>query len=99
MGYQYVNEVSLLSQFLAIYRTMNDLGLHFMFDNTGDCNLTLMREFYTNWVTDTKYKYVQVLNEVLGTLECDADIFNDLKDKPPYREVQHTLCGVESNSR
>lgn len=36
MGYEYVNEVSLLSQFLAIYRTMNDLGLHFMFDNTGE---------------------------------------------------------------
>uniref|UniRef100_M1DMC4 Uncharacterized protein n=1 Tax=Solanum tuberosum TaxID=4113 RepID=M1DMC4_SOLTU len=30
-----------------------------------------------------------------STLNCDADDFNRLKDKPPYTDIRHTLCGVE----
>lgn len=44
-GDEYENEVRLQSQFLAIYRIVNELGLRFMFDNPRDCNLTLVREF------------------------------------------------------
>ncbi|KAG5611602.1 hypothetical protein H5410_022883 [Solanum commersonii] len=41
----------------------------------------------------------QVLNEFLGTPNCDADKFNRLKKTPQYRDIRHTLCGVESTSR
>ncbi|KAG5591346.1 hypothetical protein H5410_041860 [Solanum commersonii] len=34
-----------------------------------------------------------------GTPKCDPDVFNDLKDKPSYRDIRHTLCGVDSNAR
>ncbi|KAH0679319.1 hypothetical protein KY284_020404 [Solanum tuberosum] len=110
MGDEFVNEVRLQSQYPDIHRTVDELGLRFIFDNPGDCNLTLVREFYANWLTETKYKIVPVrgedvkfsahiLNELLGTPNCDPDVFNDLKDKPPYRDIRHTLCGVDSNAR
>ncbi|KAG5567882.1 hypothetical protein H5410_065102, partial [Solanum commersonii] len=41
MGDEYVNEVRLQSQFPIIYRTVMELGLKFIFENPGDCNLTL----------------------------------------------------------
>uniref|UniRef100_M1D8Y2 Putative plant transposon protein domain-containing protein n=1 Tax=Solanum tuberosum TaxID=4113 RepID=M1D8Y2_SOLTU len=110
MGDEFVNEVRLQSQFPVIYQTVLDLGLSFIFDNPGDCNLMLVREFYANWLTETKYKNVPVrgkdvkfsarnLNELLGTPNCDPDEFNNMKDKPPYRDIRHTLCGVDSAAR
>ena len=39
---------------------MNELGLKFTYDNPKDCNFTLVREFYANWLTETKYKTVPV---------------------------------------
>ncbi|KAG5572939.1 hypothetical protein H5410_062705 [Solanum commersonii] len=90
--------------------TVNELGLRFIFENLGDYNLTLVREIYANWLTKTKYKTVpvrgkdvkfsaRILNELLGSPNCDHDEFNCLKDKPPYRDIRHTLCGVDSNAR
>ncbi|KAH0655201.1 hypothetical protein KY285_030083 [Solanum tuberosum] len=107
---KYVNEVRLQSQFPVIYLTMVELGLRFIFYQPGDCNLSLVREFYANCLTETKYKIVpirdkdvkfnaRILNEFLGTLNCDSDDFNTLKDKPHYRDIRYTLCGVESTAR
>ncbi|KAG5612368.1 hypothetical protein H5410_023649, partial [Solanum commersonii] len=78
MGEEFVNEVRLQSQFPDIYRIVHELGLRFIFANLGDCNLTLVREFYANWLTETKYKIApvrgknvnfsaRILNELLGT--------------------------------
>ncbi|KAH0688947.1 hypothetical protein KY289_016305 [Solanum tuberosum] len=47
---------------------------------------------------DVKFS-AQILNELLGTPNCDPDEFNSLKDKPPYRDIRHTLCGVDSTAR
>ncbi|KAG5614643.1 hypothetical protein H5410_014467 [Solanum commersonii] len=33
------------------------------------------------------------------TPNCDPDEFNSLKDKPPYRDIRHTLCGVDWTAR
>uniref|UniRef100_M1E149 Putative plant transposon protein domain-containing protein n=1 Tax=Solanum tuberosum TaxID=4113 RepID=M1E149_SOLTU len=109
MGDEFVNEVRLQSQFPNIYRTVHELGLRFIFDNRGDFNLTLVREFYANWLTGMKYKTLpvrekdvkfsaQILNELLGTPNCDPDEFNNLKDKPPYMDIRHSLCGVDSTA-
>uniref|UniRef100_M1DCD9 Putative plant transposon protein domain-containing protein n=1 Tax=Solanum tuberosum TaxID=4113 RepID=M1DCD9_SOLTU len=110
IGYEFVNAVRLQLQFRDIYRIIHELGLRFIFDNPGDCNLTLLREFYANWLTETKYKTVpvrgrdikfsaRILNELLGTANCDHDKFNNLKDEPPYRDIRRTLCGVDSTAR
>ncbi|KAH0773550.1 hypothetical protein KY290_010687 [Solanum tuberosum] len=81
MGDEYVDEIRLQTQFSAIYRTVAELGLKFIFDHPSDCNLSL------------------VLNELLGTPNCDANKFNRLKETPLYRDIRHTLCGVDSTAR
>uniref|UniRef100_M1DFL8 Putative plant transposon protein domain-containing protein n=1 Tax=Solanum tuberosum TaxID=4113 RepID=M1DFL8_SOLTU len=110
MGDEYVDKIRLQIQFPVIYRTVMELGLEFIFDHPGDCNLTLVGEFYANWLTKTQIKHVPirgkdvrfsacVLNELLGTPNCDADEFNRLKKTPPYRDIGYTLCGVDSTAR
>ncbi|KAH0649907.1 hypothetical protein KY284_029819 [Solanum tuberosum] len=110
IGDEFVNEVRLQSQFLDIYQIGHELSLRFIFDNSRDCNLTLVREFCANWLTETKYKTVpvrgrdvkfsaRILNELLGTPNCDPDEFNNLKEKPPYRDIRHTLYGVDLTAR
>ncbi|KAH0633351.1 hypothetical protein KY284_036137 [Solanum tuberosum] len=47
---------------------------------------------------DVKFS-ARILNELLGTPNCDAEVFNKLKEKPPYRDIPPTLCGVESTAR
>lgn len=84
---EYVYEVKLLTQFPATYRTFVELGLQFMFVHPGDCNLSLVRECYANWLTETKYKTVAIrgkdvkflvrnLNELLDTLNFDYEDLN-----------------------
>ncbi|KAH0709561.1 hypothetical protein KY284_010988 [Solanum tuberosum] len=110
MGDEYVDEVRLQSQFPVIYRIVVELGLRFIFYHPGDCNLSLVREFYANCLMETKYKIVpirgkdvefsaRILNELLGTPNYDADDFNMLKEKSPYRDIRHTVSGVESTAR
>ncbi|KAH0757758.1 hypothetical protein KY290_021251 [Solanum tuberosum] len=89
---------------------MTALGLRFIFEHPGDCHLSLVREFYVNWLIETKYKTVpipvkdvkfstRIVNKFLGTPNCDADDFNRLKENPSYRDIRHTLYGVESTAR
>ncbi|KAH0669773.1 hypothetical protein KY285_023928 [Solanum tuberosum] len=69
-----------------------------------------MGDEFVNELTETKYKIVpvrgkdvkfstRILNEFLETPNCDPDEFNNLKDKPPYRDIRHTLCVVDSTAR
>ncbi|KAG5577205.1 hypothetical protein H5410_057339 [Solanum commersonii] len=69
-----------------------------------------MGDEYVHELTETKYKTVpirgkdvkfnaMILNEFLGTPNCDSVDFNTLKDKPPYRDIRPTLCGIESTAR
>ncbi|KAG5594572.1 hypothetical protein H5410_035804 [Solanum commersonii] len=57
------------------------------------------------WATNTSIRgkdvkfSARILNEFFGTPNCDSDDFNTLKDKLPYRDIRHTLCGVESTAR
>ncbi|KAH0754315.1 hypothetical protein KY290_024585 [Solanum tuberosum] len=39
------------------------------------------------------------VNKRRSTPNCDPDEFNNLKYKPPYRDIRHTLCGVDSTAR
>ncbi|KAH0655820.1 hypothetical protein KY285_030702 [Solanum tuberosum] len=38
----------------------------------------------------------QALNEILGTPNCDNADFLAMIERPPYRDIRHTLCGVNS---
>ncbi|KAG5580083.1 hypothetical protein H5410_050710 [Solanum commersonii] len=41
----------------------------------------------------------KVLNMLLGTPNFEDENFNRLKENPPYRDIHHTLCGVEYIAR
>ncbi|KAH0650410.1 hypothetical protein KY284_030322 [Solanum tuberosum] len=41
----------------------------------------------------------QALNEFLGTPNCDNADFLVMTERPPYRNIRHTLCGVNSVAR
>ncbi|KAG5572090.1 hypothetical protein H5410_061856 [Solanum commersonii] len=74
----------------------------------GECNLSLVHEFYANWNThcveinkgfirDSWVRFsVEALNEFLGTPNCNNADFLAMTERPPYRDIKHTLCGVNS---
>ncbi|KAG5594110.1 hypothetical protein H5410_035342 [Solanum commersonii] len=78
--------------------------------NTWETNLSMSAQILCQLLTETKYKTVpvkgkdikfnaQILNDLLGTPNCDPNMFNGLKDRTSYRDICHTLCGVDSNTR
>jgi hypothetical protein len=111
MGDEYVNEGRLQAEFPRIHEMVYNLGLQFIFEDQGECNLTLVREFYANWNTEqSNSNKVEVrgktirfttraLNEFLGSPHCDFAEYLDMKEQPPYRDIRHTLCGVNSVAR
>uniref|UniRef100_M1DF52 Uncharacterized protein n=1 Tax=Solanum tuberosum TaxID=4113 RepID=M1DF52_SOLTU len=68
----------------------------------------MIREFYANWATKFQSHFVKVrgvdviltpavLNEIIGTSpDADPLVLTGLNIRPPYRAIQHTLCGPQS---
>lgn len=72
--------------------------------------ILISERIYPNCLTETKYESVpvrlvdvkfssRILNELLRTPNCDPDVLNNFKYKHPYRNIQHTLFGINSNTR
>ncbi|KAG5576664.1 hypothetical protein H5410_056798, partial [Solanum commersonii] len=108
LGDEYVDEGRLQQEFPNIHAQINALGLPYVFMNQGECNLSLVHEFYVNWNTrrveinkgfiqDSWVRFsMEALNEFLGTPNCDTIDFLAMIERPPYRDIRHTLCGVNS---
>ncbi|KAH0649990.1 hypothetical protein KY284_029902 [Solanum tuberosum] len=72
----------------------------------SECNLNLVREFYANrntrrveinkgFIRDSWVRFSgAALNEFLGTPNCDTADFLAMIERPLYRDIRHTLCGV-----
>uniref|UniRef100_M1DUM4 Putative plant transposon protein domain-containing protein n=1 Tax=Solanum tuberosum TaxID=4113 RepID=M1DUM4_SOLTU len=111
LGDEYVDEGRLRHEFPNIHAQINALGLQSLFMNQGECNLSLVHEFYANWNThrveinkcfirDSWVRFsVEALNEFLGTPNCDNADFLAMIERPPYRDIRHNLCGVNSVAR
>ncbi|KAH0730166.1 hypothetical protein KY289_001354 [Solanum tuberosum] len=111
LGDEYVDEGRLRQEFPHIHAQVHALGLQYVFVNQSEFNLSLVREFYANWNThrvelnqglirDSRVRFpVEALNEFLGTPNCDNSEFLAMIERPPYRNVRHTLCGVNSIAR
>ncbi|MCE2055350.1 hypothetical protein HAX54_042444, partial [Datura stramonium] len=83
------------------------LRLDFVFNDPGECNLNMVREFLANWKPKKRSNQVNIrgqllkftastLNQFLGTPHMDPQPMRDLLLKPPYREIRHTLSGPNS---
>jgi len=96
----------LLQEFPDIHPQVLALGLQYVFVNQGENNLSLVHEFYVNWNThrvelnrglirDSRVRFtVKALNEFLGRPNCDNFEFLAMIKRPLYRDIRHTLCGV-----
>ncbi|KAK4733956.1 hypothetical protein R3W88_008217 [Solanum pinnatisectum] len=91
-----------------ILRRIHELHMEFIFTESGDCNLHMVRKFYANWASDAKSHFVTVrgvnvtitpavLNDIVGT-SADADplVLIGLNIRLPYRAIRHTLCCPQS---
>ncbi|MCD7462324.1 hypothetical protein HAX54_048256, partial [Datura stramonium] len=45
----WIDEGRLALEFPTIREKLRELGVGYIFDEPEECNLTLVREFYTNW--------------------------------------------------
>lgn len=112
MGDEYVNQQSLQEMFPTIYDGIYNLCLQYIFVDQGECNLTLVREFYANWNTENSQCNSQVVvrgkrvrvstrawNRFLGTPNCPNAEHLTMIEHPPYRDIRHTLCGENSTVR
>ncbi|KAG5585445.1 hypothetical protein H5410_045879 [Solanum commersonii] len=87
LGDEYVDEGCLLEDFPHIHTRACDLGIHYTFVDQG-----LIRN---NRVRFT----LEVLNEFLGSPICDNSEYIAMIERPPYRDMRHTLFGVTSMAR
>ncbi|MCD9641854.1 hypothetical protein HAX54_028311 [Datura stramonium] len=97
--------------FPTIHDTVRELGLGYVFAEPGECNLTLVREFYVNWSTSyresTKIKVrgqvvhftARSFNAFLGTPLVDLEMYFLLLGKLPYNDIHHTFCKEHSAAR
>uniref|UniRef100_M1DNK7 Putative plant transposon protein domain-containing protein n=1 Tax=Solanum tuberosum TaxID=4113 RepID=M1DNK7_SOLTU len=74
---------SLAREFPRILRRIQELNMEFIFAEPNECNLHMVQEFYSNWVTDSRSHFVKVrgidvtltpalINDIVGTSQ-DTD--------------------------
>ncbi|MCD7461685.1 hypothetical protein HAX54_046819 [Datura stramonium] len=77
---------------------VHTLGLDFVFNDTVECNLNLVRKFSANWKPKERTNQVKIrgqivnftlasLNRFLGTPNVDPQPMKDLLLRPPYIEI------------
>lgn len=50
----------------------------------------------TSWLIRS---IIRELHDFLGASNCDHNEYQVMKERPLYRDIDHTLCGVNSTSR
>ncbi|KAH0686462.1 hypothetical protein KY284_017015 [Solanum tuberosum] len=101
-------QTSLAHEFPQIRRQIRELCMEFIFADPDECNLHMVRKFYSNWTPEAQSHYVTVhgknvpitptyINDILGTPEdTDLVVLTRLNIYPPYQAVRHMLCGPQS---
>ncbi|MCD7467713.1 hypothetical protein HAX54_005313 [Datura stramonium] len=108
----WIDEGCLALEFPTIRDSILELGLGYVFAEPEECNLiTFVRKFYANWNTScggsTKIKVggqvawftIRSFNPFLGTSVVDIEMYFMILEKPPYRDIRHTLHGEHSDAR
>ncbi|KAG5576062.1 hypothetical protein H5410_056196 [Solanum commersonii] len=103
-----INRDSLAWEFPRILRQIQELHMEFIFVEPRECKLHMVREFYANWATKSRSHFVKVrgldvpltpvvINDKVGTSQdTDALVLIGLNIRPPYRSIQHAICGPQS---
>ncbi|MCE0481704.1 hypothetical protein HAX54_039644 [Datura stramonium] len=98
----FIDRETLALKFPRIVDRLYTLGLVFVYNDPGECNLNMLREFLSNWDPKERSNQVKirgqivnfslvVLNRIHGSPRIDPQLFKNFILRPPYREIQHTL--------
>ncbi|OIS97646.1 hypothetical protein A4A49_03996 [Nicotiana attenuata] len=104
-----IQERSMKAKYPAIWKGIQDLGLSYVFKNTRDINLNLVREFYagfdpldTEELVSIRGRLIdfsaKVICDCLGAPNVPMEPLEQFIRRPTYRELRHTLCGVDSTA-
>ncbi|MCD7454131.1 hypothetical protein HAX54_023549 [Datura stramonium] len=85
----FIERASLASEFPHIVERLHTLGLDFVFNDPGECNLNMVRKFLVNWDPKKRSNQVNiqgkivnfllvVLKRLLGSPSIDPQSFKDL---------------------
>ncbi|OIS97236.1 hypothetical protein A4A49_52609 [Nicotiana attenuata] len=102
-----IHECRLQAKYQAIWRSINELGLSYVFQNCGEININLVREFYAGFDPEDLEQLVPIRERLidisasticnfLGALDVPGEPLDHFIVRPTYRELRHTLCGVNS---
>ncbi|OIT40496.1 hypothetical protein A4A49_17132 [Nicotiana attenuata] len=104
-----IQERSVKAKYPAIWKGIQDLGLSYVFKNTGDINLNLVREFYAGFDPIETKELVPIrgrlidfsakaICDILGAPNVPVEPLEQFIRRPTYRELRHMLCGVDSTT-
>ncbi|KAG5605289.1 hypothetical protein H5410_026781 [Solanum commersonii] len=91
--------------------TLDDVHLEreatygFHLSRSSECNVSVVREFYSNWKPNARSHFVTVqgvevsltpstINQILGTVDAPFDVLTGINISPPYQQIRHSLCGA-----
>ncbi|KAG5592144.1 hypothetical protein H5410_042658 [Solanum commersonii] len=83
---------------------------YFLDADPSECNVSVVREFYANWMPDARSHFVTVrgmevpltpaaLNQLLGTTDAPLDVLTGINISPPYHHIRHAMCGFTEVTR
>ncbi|OIT30026.1 hypothetical protein A4A49_40064 [Nicotiana attenuata] len=104
-----IQQRSVKAKYPAIWKGIQDLGLSYVFKNTGDINLNLVREFYAGFDPHDIEELVPIrgrlidfsaksICDFLGAPNVPVEPLDQFIRRPTYRELRHTLYGVDSTA-
>ncbi|OIT27997.1 hypothetical protein A4A49_33611 [Nicotiana attenuata] len=104
-----IQERSVKAKYPAIWKGIQDLGLSYVFKNTWDINLNLVREFYVGFDPQDTEELVPIrgrlidfsaktICDFLGAPNVPVEPLHQFIRRPTYRELRHALCGVDSTT-
>ncbi|MCD7467943.1 hypothetical protein HAX54_005651, partial [Datura stramonium] len=59
----------------------------------------MVRQFLANWMSNERSNQVKIRDQIIVEPNVDPQPFIDMVNKPPYRNIRHTLCGPNSVAR
>uniref|UniRef100_M1DIP7 Putative plant transposon protein domain-containing protein n=1 Tax=Solanum tuberosum TaxID=4113 RepID=M1DIP7_SOLTU len=105
-----LDDVHLEREFPHIMCRLQELHMSFIFQDPSECNVSVVREFYSNWKPDARSHFVTVrgvevsltpsaINQILGTADAPSDVLTGININPPYQQIRHALCGEQSTAK
>lgn len=102
-----VHERRLKAKYHSIWKGIHDLGLIYVFGNTGDINVNLVREFYAGYDPNDPEQLVPIRGRLidfststicnyLGAPDVPQEPLDNFITRPTYMVLRHTLCCINS---